>query len=49
VPQLLERVAFAGVDADEFAELPTIDYEREAGLDYAAAYAAGGRSAGRVL
>jgi carotenoid cleavage dioxygenase-like enzyme len=28
---------------DEFAELPTIDYERDAGLDYAAAYAAGGR------
>ena len=27
----------------EFAELPTIDYERDAGLDYAAAYAAGGR------
>jgi beta,beta-carotene 9',10'-dioxygenase len=28
---------------DEFAELPTIDYAREAGLDYATAYAAGGR------
>jgi hypothetical protein len=28
---------------DEFAELPTIDYERDAALDYAAAYAAGGR------
>jgi beta,beta-carotene 9',10'-dioxygenase len=28
---------------DEFAELPTIDYERDAGLDYTTAYAAGGR------
>jgi carotenoid cleavage dioxygenase-like enzyme len=28
---------------DEFAELPTIDYQRDAGLDYATAYAAGGR------
>jgi beta,beta-carotene 9',10'-dioxygenase len=28
---------------DEFAELPTIDYAREAGLDYTTAYAAGGR------
>jgi beta,beta-carotene 9',10'-dioxygenase len=28
---------------DEFAELPTIDYERDAGLDYGTAYAAGGR------
>jgi carotenoid cleavage dioxygenase-like enzyme len=28
---------------DEFAELPTIDYPRDAGLDYATAYAAGGR------
>ncbi|HEY2487481.1 MAG TPA: carotenoid oxygenase family protein, partial [Candidatus Binataceae bacterium] len=28
---------------DEFAELPTIDYAREAGLDYGTAYAAGGR------
>jgi beta,beta-carotene 9',10'-dioxygenase len=28
---------------DEFAELPTIDYQREGGLDYATAYAAGGR------
>jgi carotenoid cleavage dioxygenase-like enzyme len=28
---------------DEFAELPTIDYQREAGLDYGTAYAAGGR------
>jgi len=28
---------------DEFAELPTIDYARDAGLDYAIAYAAGGR------
>ena len=28
---------------DEFAELPTIDYQRDAGLDYAVAYAAGGR------
>jgi carotenoid cleavage dioxygenase-like enzyme len=29
---------------DEFAELPTIDNERDAGLDYAAAYAAGCRN-----
>jgi beta,beta-carotene 9',10'-dioxygenase len=28
---------------DEFAELPTIDYGRDSGRDYAAAYAAGGR------
>jgi beta,beta-carotene 9',10'-dioxygenase len=28
---------------DEFAELPTIDYARDAGLDYGTAYAAGGR------
>jgi beta,beta-carotene 9',10'-dioxygenase len=28
---------------DEFAELPTIDYARDAGLDYKIAYAAGGR------
>ena len=28
---------------DEFAELPTIDCAREAGLDYTTAYAAGGR------
>ena len=28
---------------DEFAELPTIGYQREDGLDYGAAYAAGGR------
>ena len=28
---------------DEFAELPTIDYARDAGFDYGTAYAAGGR------
>jgi beta,beta-carotene 9',10'-dioxygenase len=28
---------------DEFAELPAIDYVRDAGLDYTTAYAAGGR------
>jgi carotenoid cleavage dioxygenase-like enzyme len=28
---------------EEFAELPTIDYPRDAGLDYSTAYAAGGR------
>jgi hypothetical protein len=36
---------------DEFAELPTIDYGRDAGLDYGTAHAAGGRKdrPGRVL
>ena len=37
------RDATGEVLFDEFAELPTIDYEHEAGLDYGTAYAAGGR------